>query len=203
MPKRKRNTSKKRDEIMDAAAQMFVTAGYDNASMDRIAEVAGASKRTVYNHFTSKEVLFRAVIGRFLHQSRQLKQIQYEPRKSLSAQLGRFADSIIDLTRHAEWLGLVKVMTSLTVLQPELVASTMAGVHDERDSLEAWLEAATADGRLRVKQPALVARTFWAALSGAFLMPAIYLAALPPQEASAIKQELIAMLLARHGATGT
>ena len=92
-------------------------------------------------------------------------------------------------------------MTSLTVLQPQLVASTMVGVHDERDSLEAWLEAATADGRLRVKHPALVARTFWAALSGAFLMPAIYLAPLPQEEANAVKQELIAMLLARHGAT--
>lgn len=69
--------------------------------------------------------------------------------KSLSAQLGRFADGIIELRRNAAWLGLVKVMTSLTVLQPALAASTMAGVHDERDSLEAWLEAATADGRLR------------------------------------------------------
>jgi TetR/AcrR family transcriptional regulator of autoinduction and epiphytic fitness len=199
---RTRNTSKKRDEIIDAAAQVFVTAGYDTASMDRIAEAAGASKRTVYNHFTSKEALFRAVIERFLRQSQELKQIQYEPRKSLSAQLGRFADSIIDLTRHAEWMGLVKVMTSLTVVRPALVASTMAGVHDERDSLEAWLEAATADGRLRVKHPGLAARTFWAALSGAFLMPAIYLAPLPPREASAIKEELIAMLLARHGARG-
>jgi TetR/AcrR family transcriptional regulator, regulator of autoinduction and epiphytic fitness len=199
MAERTRDTSKKRDEIVDAAAQVFVSAGYDNASMDRIAQVAGASKRTVYNHFPSKEVLFRAVIGRFLQQSRELKQIEYEPRKSLSAQLGRFADAIIELTRNAEWLGLVKVMTSLTVLQPALVASTMAGLRDERDSLEAWLEAATADGRLHVKQPALVARTFWAALSGAFLMPAIYLAPLPPQETNAVKQELVAMLLARHG----
>jgi TetR/AcrR family transcriptional regulator, regulator of autoinduction and epiphytic fitness len=198
MAERTRDTSKKRDEIIAAAAQVFVSAGYDNASMDRIAEVAGASKRTVYNHFSSKEVLFAAVIGRFLRQSGELKQIEYEPRKSLSAQLGRFADGIIELTRNAEWLGLVKVMTSLTVLRPALVASTMAGVHGERDSLEAWLEAASADGRLRVKHPALVARTFWAALSGAFLMPAIYLAPLPPQETKAVKQELIAMLLARH-----
>lgn len=197
-----RNTSKKRAEILDAASQVFVATGYDNASMDRIAEVAGASKRTVYNHFTSKDLLFRAVVGRFLRQSHELKQIQYDPRKSLSAQLGRFADSIIDITRRDEWLGLVKVMTSLTVVQPDLVASTMASVHDERDSLEAWLEAATTDGRLRVKQPALVARTFWAALSGAFLMPAIYVAPLPTKEASAIKAELIAMLLARHGAKG-
>ena len=62
-----------------------------------------------------------------------------------------------------------------------------------KSGAEAWLEAATADGRLRVKKPALLGRTFWAALS-AFLMPAIYLAPLPPEEASALKQELIAML---------
>lgn len=60
--------------------------------------------------------------------------------------------------------------------------------------------AATADGCLKGEQPALVARTFWAALSEAFLMPAIYLAPLPPEEAIATKQEVIAMLLARHGA---
>jgi TetR/AcrR family transcriptional regulator of autoinduction and epiphytic fitness len=202
MPQQKRNTDRKRLTIMDAAAQVFVGAGYDNASMDRIAEVAGASKRTVYNHFPSKELLFNAVIGRFLQESRELKQVRYEAGKSLSAQLGRFADSIIDLTRNAQWLGLVKVMTSLTIHRPELVAETMAGVHDEKDTLEVWLEEATTDGRLRVKQPALVARTFWAALSGAFLMPAIYLAPLPRHEAQAIKQELIAMLLARHRPPG-
>lgn len=198
MALRKRDTSKKREQIMDAAAQVFVSAGYENANMDHIAEMAGASKRTVYNHFQSKDDLFRAVISRFLRQSHELKRITYAPKRSLSSQLNRFADAIVDLTLNPEWLGLVKVMTSVIVVQPDIVASTMASIPTERDSLEAWLESATTDGRLQVKNPALVARTFWAALSGAFLMPAIYLAPLPPKEADATKKELIAMLIARH-----
>jgi TetR/AcrR family transcriptional regulator, regulator of autoinduction and epiphytic fitness len=202
MALRKRDTSKKREEIMDAAAQVFVSAGYESANMDRIAELAGASKRTVYNHFQSKDDLFRAVIGRFLRQSHELKRITYDPKRSLSSQLNQFADAIVDLTLNPEWLGLVKVMTSLIVVQPDIVAATMASIPTERDRLEAWLEAATTHGRLQVKNPALVARTFWAALSGAFLMPAIYLAPLPPGEANATKKELIAMLIARHSRGG-
>jgi TetR/AcrR family transcriptional regulator of autoinduction and epiphytic fitness len=193
-----RDNSRKREAILDAAARVFATQGYDAASMDHIAEVSGASKRTVYNHFASKDVLFRAVVDRFLAQSHELKEIPYDPHTSLAAQLTRFADSILALTRHEQWLGLTKVMTGVTVRQPGFVAETMARGSRSGDTLENWLRAATADGRMRVPDPALTARTFWAALSGAFLMPAIYLAPLPAQEADAVRGELVDLLLARY-----
>lgn len=52
----------KETAIVDAARATFLTEGYDGASMDRIAFVAGVSKRTVYNRFRSKEELFAAAI---------------------------------------------------------------------------------------------------------------------------------------------
>ena len=55
---RKRLTDRKREAIMRAAVDEFRTAGYEATSMDRIAAAAGVSKRTVYNHFPSKEELF-------------------------------------------------------------------------------------------------------------------------------------------------
>ena len=54
----------KRDSILEAAIRAFRDVGYECTSMDRIAELAGASKRTVYNHFPSKEALFQAVVAR-------------------------------------------------------------------------------------------------------------------------------------------
>lgn len=48
--------------IIEAARKTFLTRGYDAASMDVIALVAGVSKRTVYNRFRSKEELFAATI---------------------------------------------------------------------------------------------------------------------------------------------
>ena len=56
-----RDTSRKRDSILDAALEAFQNEGFDNASMDRIAEIAGASKRTVYNHFATKEDLINQI----------------------------------------------------------------------------------------------------------------------------------------------
>lgn len=47
--------------MLHAAKAVFLEAGFERASMDRIAEHAGTTKRTLYAHFTSKESLFLAV----------------------------------------------------------------------------------------------------------------------------------------------
>lgn len=52
----------KRAAILDAAQVLFLRHGYDGSSMDAIAQEAGVSKLTVYNHFTDKETLFCAAI---------------------------------------------------------------------------------------------------------------------------------------------
>ena len=48
--------------IINAAKKTFLARGFDAASMDQIALIAGVSKRTVYNRFRSKEELFGAAI---------------------------------------------------------------------------------------------------------------------------------------------
>ncbi len=52
----------KRAAILDAAQVLFLQHGYEGSSMDAIAQEAGVSKLTVYNHFTDKETLFCAAI---------------------------------------------------------------------------------------------------------------------------------------------
>lgn len=49
--------------IIEAAQAAFLEEGYQLASMDRIALQAGTTKRTVYDHFGSKDALFFAVIA--------------------------------------------------------------------------------------------------------------------------------------------
>ena len=55
---KKRRKSLKRAAVIEAATEEFLTYGYFGTSMDRIAEAANVSKRTVYDHFPSKEDLF-------------------------------------------------------------------------------------------------------------------------------------------------
>ncbi|MFD3537253.1 TetR/AcrR family transcriptional regulator [Streptomyces sp. NPDC058664] len=51
-------------QMLDAAVRSFARHGYRAASMDEIAELAGASKPLVYLYLHSKEELFTAVIRR-------------------------------------------------------------------------------------------------------------------------------------------
>ncbi|MFI1969388.1 TetR family transcriptional regulator [Streptomyces cinnamoneus] len=51
-------------QMLDAAVEVFARRGYRAASMDEIAELAGASKPLVYLYLNSKEDLFSACIRR-------------------------------------------------------------------------------------------------------------------------------------------
>jgi AcrR family transcriptional regulator len=51
----------KRERLVTAAAQVFATRGYRNATMDEIAQAGGTAKGTLYLYFKDKEALFYAV----------------------------------------------------------------------------------------------------------------------------------------------
>ncbi|RUX07407.1 TetR/AcrR family transcriptional regulator [Mesorhizobium sp. M8A.F.Ca.ET.173.01.1.1] len=55
-------SARKDREIIQAATAAFISKGYDGTSMEEIATRAGASKQTVYKHFTDKETLFGEVV---------------------------------------------------------------------------------------------------------------------------------------------
>ncbi|TSE03576.1 TetR/AcrR family transcriptional regulator [Mesorhizobium intechi] len=55
-------SARKDREIIQAATAAFISKGYDGTSMEEIATKAGASKQTVYKHFTDKETLFGEVV---------------------------------------------------------------------------------------------------------------------------------------------
>jgi AcrR family transcriptional regulator len=54
--------SRKRAMIVDAALRAFLENGYAESSVNRIAEEAGVSIKTLYRHFESKDDLFSAVM---------------------------------------------------------------------------------------------------------------------------------------------
>src|ERR1700753_3398387 len=54
--------SELREQILLAAKDVFLEAGFERASMDVIAARAETTKRTLYAHFENKEKLFLAVV---------------------------------------------------------------------------------------------------------------------------------------------
>jgi len=64
------------DALVEATARVLVRDGFDNASTNRIAEVAGVSVGSLYQYFPSKEALVAAVIER--HQREIMQTVRNE-----------------------------------------------------------------------------------------------------------------------------
>jgi AcrR family transcriptional regulator len=54
--------SKKRDQLVETALELFSRHGYHATGIDRILEAAGVAKMTMYKHFRSKEELILAAL---------------------------------------------------------------------------------------------------------------------------------------------
>lgn len=61
-PREESRSARKHGAIIAAATAVFLSKGYDGASMDRIAATAGVSKQTVYKHFADKDRLFAEIV---------------------------------------------------------------------------------------------------------------------------------------------
>jgi len=59
------------DALVEATARILVKDGFDKASTNRIADVAGASVGSLYQYFPGKEALVAAVIERHQHEIMQ------------------------------------------------------------------------------------------------------------------------------------
>ena len=62
-PRREREKQAQRQEMLDAALELFSNKGYRNVSMHEIAEKAEFAIGTLYNFFKNKEDLYKALIS--------------------------------------------------------------------------------------------------------------------------------------------
>jgi AcrR family transcriptional regulator len=61
--------AKRRSDILDRAAELFVRYGFRKTSMDDVARAADMSRQGVYFHYPTKEALFEATLGRLVERA--------------------------------------------------------------------------------------------------------------------------------------
>ncbi len=59
------NKDQRREQILDAAAQLFANKGFDKTSVDEVAREAGLSKGAIYWYFPSKEQILIGLAEKF------------------------------------------------------------------------------------------------------------------------------------------
>jgi TetR/AcrR family transcriptional regulator, regulator of autoinduction and epiphytic fitness len=200
---KKSRLDKKRESILEAAASAFRCEGYETASMDRIAELAGASKRTVYNHFASKEVLFKEVVANLIRQIVALKRIEWDPQRGLEEQLHDFALSKISVAENPGWLGLLRVVMGVFVRDPKMAQETIAQGAEGEQVFIRWLIAADKAGKLNITDPEIASTMFWSLLEGAIFWPSIFGKPIDTEARKRLTAEIIATFLARYGVTAS
>lgn len=199
MKRKVRDTSKKREAILEAAISVFIDCGYERTSMDMIADLAKSSKRTVYNHFPSKENLIEEAFNRFLQDAFEAKNIEYNPDRSIEDQLSDFADSKIRLTENPKRLGLMRVTLATFITHPHMAEKAINYSDSLDDGLITWLESAAQDGRLNVDDPKMAAEAFWSLFSGTFFWSPILRGPIEKKTGERLKMEFINLFLAKYG----
>jgi len=193
-----RDKSKKRATILDGAIDVFISMGYELASMDKIAETAKVSKRTVYNHFGSKGNLFQAIVNDFLAQRQSLKTITYNPEKSLEEQLLAFANAEIFLINSPKRLEISRFLTIVFLGDINYARETVAKYPPNYNILLDWLKEAEKDSKIKTDNLLLAARVFYALVEGAITYPALFTYGINKSAFEPMLDEIIATFLARY-----
>jgi len=188
----------KRGAILEAATAAFRDEGYESTSMDRIADRAGASKRTVYNHFRSKEALFQAVVARLLEQSTALKRVAWDPERPLEHQLNDFVQAKTLLSEDTSARCLTRVVLGVYIKQPELLQEVITRATEDESFLVGWLRAAHQAGRLSVPDPELAAHMFSEMTAGVLFWPQLLKGRMEPETRELLTRELVTTFLARY-----
>lgn len=195
--RKKRDTSMKRKAILEGAVKVFTKNGFEASSMDTIAEVAGVSKRTVYNHFPSKEILFQAIVADFLKQRDEIKPIRYASALSLEEQLKEFARAELFLINDPVRRGLSKLFTSVFLMDIDFGKNTRSQFEPHKAFI-IWLNSANEDQKLSFHSPELAARVFYGMVEGCLTYPALFTDGESLKHIEPLLNELISAFLARY-----
>jgi TetR/AcrR family transcriptional regulator of autoinduction and epiphytic fitness len=170
----KKLTELKREDIIEAAVIEFKTRGFNATSMDRIAATAKVSKRTVYKHFASKEILFQAITQELCDRIMQVSEHSYDPRVPVKTQLHAIAEQEIALLTSAEFLDMARMITSESLTAPELTRTNFETFQDSGIGMVEWLRQASDDGKLSLTDPVMASKQFLALIETFALWPQLY-----------------------------
>lgn len=102
----RRDTEATRQRIVESAYGLFYREGFGRLSLEAVAEAAGLTKRTLYNHFASKDDLIAAVLeAQAGFAAEEIRRWCRENPPSPDALIDRVFGGLRDWSRTPEWRG--------------------------------------------------------------------------------------------------
>jgi len=171
MTQKTRLSDRKHAAIIEAAVAEFDAQGFEATSMDSVAARAGVSKRTVYNHFASKEALFRQIRDALVRRAREVQPVPYDRQGCLREQLCEIGQREVELLVSKDFMTLARVTIPTFLTCKTFASETFTELQRSHEGLVNWIRDAAADGRLIIEDIAVAARQFLVLLHGFAFWP--------------------------------
>ncbi len=196
----RRPNPKKRQAILDASLLEFQKNGFQNANMDAISESANVSKRTVYNHFPSKQALFETIAETAWEQANQATEQAFSSSESIEEQLLQLALKELSLVSDPQFSQLSQMLIGELLRNESIAHETLARMNEGESNIEQWMTQAKAANSLNIDDPSdagkqfyglIKAQAFWPQLMGEQPIPEI--------RHRDVAQQVVTMFLSVYG----
>lgn len=191
----------KRAAIIEAARTTFKQLGVAATSMDKLAEVAGVSKRTVYNHFATKEALVMTLMTDLWQQALSQPSVVYNSHQPLAEQLQQLVRFDMDYIQSEEHIEVSRMVIGHLFYTTEMQQELQKVIKEETAILR-WIKAATLDGRLTVTKVEQAQTEVQSLIKGQCFWPLIFQVEEPlnEQQKDEIAANIVTMFLCRYQA---
>ncbi|MUL08578.1 TetR/AcrR family transcriptional regulator [Aliivibrio fischeri] len=172
MQKKLTRSQQKHLDIINAAKEEFIEFGFLAANMDRITSSAEVSKRTLYRHFESKEVLFESVLTIINDSVNESISYHFDPNKSTEEQLTEIAYKEIDVLYKTYGIALARTIVMEFLRQPEMAKTLIQNIYSIR-AITQWFRSAIEAKRLKDADPKLMTDVYVSLFQGLFFWPQV------------------------------
>jgi len=175
LPTAEEAESSKRRQIIEGARAVFLSKGFDAASMNDIARAAGVSKGTLYVYFNDKEQLFDAIVGQECEAQAE-GIFDLDPADhDVEAVLKRLGVAYVEFLCRPEKASAIRIVTAIADRMPEVgrkfyEAGPARGIARLADYLAAQVEA----GVLVIEDCEIAAVQFMEASHAALFKPIVF-----------------------------
>jgi AcrR family transcriptional regulator len=168
-------------QILDGARRVFLADGFDGASMNDVARVAGVSKGTLYVYFPSKQALFEALIREEHRRTAERLSIFDENEPDVALVLKRFGNELMNFMLLPEHIALVRTVSAAAAKFPAIGRAFFeAGPQYGADRLAGYFTQQVEAGALAIDDVNLAAWNFLESIQGGHLKRMLFCVCDPP-----------------------
>ncbi|MBT8153302.1 TetR/AcrR family transcriptional regulator [Epibacterium ulvae] len=169
-------TGRKFDQVLEGARKLFMSKGFERASVDDIAREAAVSKATLYSYFPDKRLLFSEVVRTECQRQSDLAGEPLSPGCAPEKALYTIARQVMASFTSEISQQMFRVCVSEAKRFPELgELFYQSGPMAVRNEVRAYLVSATEAGQLRVEDFDTAADQFVELCKANLLLRAVFL----------------------------